>query len=37
MPGSVCMYVLETSEGPAASGWVRRRWLNGLKVENLKK
>lgn len=34
MPGSVCMYVLETSEGPAALGWVRLRWLNGLKVEN---
>lgn len=36
-PGSVCMYVLETSEGPAVSGWVSLRWLKGLNFKKERK
>lgn len=35
-PGSVCVYVLETSEGPAVSGWVYLRWLQELKFKEKK-
>jgi len=35
-PRSVCMYVLETSEGPAVSGWVLLRWLQELKFKKEK-
>lgn len=35
-PGLCACTCWETSEGAAASGWVCLRWLNGLKVENLK-
>lgn len=34
--GSVCMYVLETSEGPVVSGWVHLRWLQELKFKEKK-
>lgn len=36
-PRTVCMYVLETSEGPAVSGWVclgRLKELNSRKKKN---